>query len=263
VLRKLKAALGFDRARVLSSGAAPIAADVLAFFASIDLPIREIYGQSEDTGPTSYNMPGKTKIGSVGPPLPGIEVKIAEDGEILVRGPNVFMGYYKEPQATAETLRDGWLCTGDLGAIDKDGFLSITGRKKEIIITAGGKNIAPKNIEAALKETLLISEAMVIGDRRKFLSALISIDEAVAQKLAPEIAAGELAAAPAVRAAVQKQVDTVNATLARVEQIKKFAILAQPLSIAAGELTPTLKLKRKVILQRHAAQIDAMYADGE
>jgi long-chain acyl-CoA synthetase len=263
VIGKLKAALGLDRARVLSSGAAPIAPDVLAFFASLDLPIREVYGQSEDTGPTSYNLPGRTRIGSVGPPIPGLEVKIAEDGEILVRGPNVFLGYYKEPQATAETLKDGWLCSGDLGVIDKDGFITITGRKKEIIITAGGKNIAPKNIEAALKESLLISEAIVIGDRRKFLSALLTIDDAVAQKLAPDVAAGQLAASPAIRAAVQKQVDTVNETLARVEQIKKFTILSQAFSVAGGELTPTMKLKRKVIAQRYAAQIDAMYADGD
>jgi long-chain acyl-CoA synthetase len=263
VIGKLKAALGFDRARVLSSGAAPIAPDVLAFFASLDLPIREVYGQSEDTGPTSYNLPGRTRIGSVGPPIPGLEVKIAEDGEILVRGPNVFLGYYKEPQATAETLKDGWLCSGDLGVIDKDGFITITGRKKEIIITAGGKNIAPKNIEAALKESLLISEAIVIGDRRKFLSALLTIDDAVAQKLAPDVAAGQLAGSPAIRAAVQKQVDAVNETLARVEQIKKFTILPQSFSVANGDLTPTMKLKRKVIAQRYAAQIDAMYTDGD
>jgi long-chain acyl-CoA synthetase len=263
VIGKLKAALGFDRARVLSSGAAPIAPDVLAFFASIDLPIREVYGQSEDTGPTSYNLPGRTRIGSVGPPIPGLEVKIADDGEILVRGPNVFLGYYKEPQATADTLKDGWLCSGDLGVIDQHGFITITGRKKEIIITAGGKNIAPKNIEAALKESLLISEAIVIGDRKKFLSALITIDEAVAQKLAPDVAAGQLAASPAVRAAVQKQVDAVNETLARVEQIKKFTILPQQFSVAGGELTPTMKLKRKVIAQRYEPQIDAMYAEAD
>jgi long-chain acyl-CoA synthetase len=263
VISKLKVALGLDRARVLSSGAAPIAPDVLAFFSSIDLPIREIYGQSEDCGPTSYNMPGKTRIGSVGPPLPGLEVKIAEDGEILVRGPNVFMGYFKEPQATAETIKDGWLCSGDLGTLDKDGYLTITGRKKEIIITAGGKNIAPKNIEAALKETPLISEAIVIGDRKKFLSALVTIDEAAAQKLAPDLAADKLATAPAVRAAIQKQVDQVNETLARVEQIKKFTVLPQAFSIAAGELTPTLKLKRKVISQRYESEINAMYADGD
>ncbi|HMG22549.1 MAG TPA: long-chain fatty acid--CoA ligase, partial [Kofleriaceae bacterium] len=261
VIGKLKAALGFDRARVLSSGAAPIAPDVLAFFASIDLPIREIYGQSEDCGPTSYNLPGRTRIGSVGPPLPGLEVKIADDGEILIRGPNVFMGYYKEPQATEETIRDGWLCSGDLGAIDKDGFLTITGRKKEIIITAGGKNIAPKNIEAALKQSPLVGEAIVIGDRRKFLSALITVDELAAKKLAPEVAGDQLAAAPAIRAAVQKQVDEVNETLARVEQIKKFTILPRAFSSAAGEVTPTMKLKRKVISQRYETEINAMYAD--
>jgi long-chain acyl-CoA synthetase len=262
VLGKLKLALGFDRARVLSSGAAPIAPDVLAFFASIDLPIREIYGQSEDSGPTSWNLPGRTRIGSVGPPMPGVEVKIAEDGEILVRGPNVFLGYYKEPEATAEAIKDGWLCSGDLGVLDKDGFLTITGRKKEIIITAGGKNIAPKNIEAALKQSPLIGEAIVIGDRRKFLSALITVDGAVAQKLAPEVTADQLATAPAIRAAIQKQVDEVNQTLARVEQIKKFTILPRAFSIDAGEVTPTMKLKRKVISQRYETEINAMYADA-
>jgi long-chain acyl-CoA synthetase len=252
VISKLKIALGLDRAINLISGAAPIAPDVLAFFASLDLPIREIYGQSEDTGPTSYNLPGRTKIGSVGPPLPGLECKIAEDGEILVRGPNVFMGYYKEPEATAETLVDGWLCSGDLGAFDKDGFLTITGRKKEIIITAGGKNIAPKNIEAALKQSPLVGEAVVIGDRRKFLTALVTLDVAAAAKLSPAEA----------RAAVQAQVDEVNQALARVEQVKKFAILDKPFGIDTGELTPTMKIKRKVVAEMYAKQIEAMYADG-
>jgi long-chain acyl-CoA synthetase len=263
VLQKLKAALGFDRARALISGAAPIAPDVLTFFNSIDLPIREIYGQSEGSGPTSYNLPGRTRIGSVGPPLPGLEVKLAEDGEILVRGPNVFLGYYKEAQATAEALKDGWLCSGDLGAFDKDGFLTITGRKKEIIITAGGKNITPKNIEAALKQSPLIGEAVVIGDRRKFLSALITLDDEAAKKLAPGVAVDQLAAASQIRAAIQKQIDEVNQTLARVEQVKKFTVLGQPFSIAAGELTPTLKLKRKIISQRYEREIEAMYKDGE
>jgi long-chain acyl-CoA synthetase len=264
VLKKLKAALGFDRARALISGAAPIAPDVLAFFASLDLPIREIYGQSEDCGPTSYNLPGRTRIGSVGPPLPGLEVKIADDGEILVRGPNVFLGYYKEPEATAETLKDGWLCSGDLGVIDKDGFLTITGRKKEIIITAGGKNIAPKNIEASLKESPVVSEAVVIGDRRKYLVALVTIDEAAAQKLAPDVSgADKLAAAPQVRAAIQKQLDEVNNALARVEQVKRFTVLPRAFGIATGELTPTMKIKRKVITQMYEREIEAMYADGD
>ena len=264
VLGKLKAALGFDRVHTLISGAAPIAPDVLAFFASIDLPIREIYGQSEDSGPTSYNLPGRTRLGTVGPPLPGIEVKLAEDGEVLVRGPNVFVGYYKDPQATAEALADGWLCSGDLGAFDQDGFLTITGRKKELLITAGGENVAPKNIEAAIKQSPLVGEAVVIGDRRKYLVALITLDEVAAQKLAPAITdAAKLATSSEVRGAIQQQIDVVNQALARVQQIKKFAILARPFGITTGELTPTLKLKRKVITQLYDKEIDALYRDGE
>jgi len=261
VIEKLKAAMGFDRARNLISGAAPIAPDVLAFFASIDLPIREIYGQSEDTGPTSFNLPGRTKLGSVGPPLPGLECKLGDDGEILVRGPNVFLGYYKEADATAESLTpDGWLCSGDLGSFDREGFLTITGRKKEIIITAGGKNVAPKNIEAALKESPLIGEAVVIGDRRKFLTALVTLDEEAARKL---VGAGDVATAPQIRSAIQVQVDKVNEALARVEQVKKFAILPRPFGIDTGELTPTMKIKRNVVARKYEREIEAMYADGE
>ncbi len=251
VIVKLKTALGFDRVRELVSGAAPIAPDVLAFFNSLDLPVHEIYGQSEDCGPTSCNLVGRTRLGRVGPPRPGIEVKLAGDGEILIKGPNVFLGYYKEPEATAEALRDGYLCSGDLGAFDAEGYLSITGRKKEIIITAGGKNIAPKNIEAAIKQLPLVGEAVVIGDRRKYLTALVTVDEVAAKQLAPD----------EVRAAIQSQLDTVNATLARVEQVKRFAILPRPFGIDTGELTPTLKIKRKVVAQKYATEIDAMYSD--
>jgi long-chain acyl-CoA synthetase len=250
VISKVKAALGFDRAVRLYSGAAPIAPDVLEFMASLDLPIAEIYGQSEDSGPTACNLPGRTRLGTVGPALPGIEVKLAEDGEILVRGPNVFLGYFKEPEATAETLVDGWLCSGDLGAFDKDGFLSITGRKKEIIITAGGKNIAPKNIEAMIKTSPLVGEAVVIGDRRKYLTALVTLGDAAA-KLDDK----------AIRTAIQKTIDEANQTLARVEQVKKFAILSKPFGIDSGELTPTMKIKRKVVAQKFAREIDQMYAD--
>ena len=252
VIVKLKTALGFDRARSLISGAAPIASDVLEFFGSLDLPIREIYGQSEDTGPTSFNLPGKTKIGSVGPSLPGLECKIAEDGEIVIKGPNVFLGYYKEPEATAESLKDGWLCSGDLGAFDKDGFLTITGRKKEIIITAGGKNIAPKNIEAAIKQSPIVGEAVVIGDRRKFLTALVTLSDAAAKGDQTQI-----------RSTIQAQIDQVNLTLARVEQVKKFAILPKPFGIDSGELTPTMKIKRKVVAQMYATEIEAMYTDAD
>ena len=252
VIGKLKTALGFDRARSLISGAAPIAPDVLEFFASIDLPIREIYGQSEDTGPTSFNLPGRTKIGSVGAALPGLECTIAEDGEILIRGPNVFLGYFKEPEATAESLKDGWLCSGDLGVFDRDGFLSITGRKKEIIITAGGKNIAPKNIEAAIKQSPLVGEAVVIGDRRKFLTALVTLGDAAAK-------IGDVSQ---IRVQIQAQIDQVNASLARVEQVKKFAILPRPFGIDTGELTPTMKIKRKVVALKYASEIEAMYTDA-
>ena len=251
VLQKLKAALGFDRQRSLITGAAPIAPEVLAFFASIDLPVREIYGQSEDSGPTSYNLPGQTRIGTVGVALPGLELKLAADGEILVRGRNVFVGYYKEPEATAEALIDGWLATGDLGTLDPAGFLTITGRKKEIIITAGGKNIAPKNIEAAIKQLPIVGEAVVIGDRRKFLTALVTLAETA--KLAGDDA----------RKQIQRQIDDVNQSLARVEQIKKFALLERPFSIATGELTPTLKIKRKVVAELYRREIEAMYAESE
>jgi long-chain acyl-CoA synthetase len=265
VLSKLKPALGLGRARICVSGAAPIATEVLEFFASLDITVFEVYGQSEDSGPTTINRAGKTKLGSVGVMIPGIEVKIAEDGEILVRGRNVFAGYYKEPDATRETLVDGWLHSGDLGEFDKDGFLTITGRKKDIIITAGGKNIAPKNIEAALKSTRLIAEAVVIGDRRKFLTSLITLDEDACRNFLREKGAdGEapLHENPLIVAEVQAAVDEVNSHLAQVETVKKFTILSRPLTIEHGELTPTLKVKRKMVNQNFAQQIEAMYQGG-
>jgi len=258
VLDKLKPALGLGRARFCVSGAAPIAREVLEFFSSLDIMVHEVYGQSEDCGPTTLNIPGRTKLGSVGPQVPGVQVRIAEDGEIMVKGPNVFLGYYKEPEATRESLTDGWLHSGDLGEIDRQGFLSITGRKKEIIITAGGKNIAPKNIEAALKQSNLVSEAVVIGDRRKFLSVLITLDEAAAGKLASGAPAHE---SKAIQAELQKVIDGVNTSLARVEQIKKFTVLPRQFSIETGELTPTLKIKRKIVTQNFAKEIEAMYVE--
>jgi long-chain acyl-CoA synthetase len=262
VFSKLKPAIGLGRARFCVSGAAPIAKETLEFFASLDLLVCEVYGQSEGTGPTSTNRPGKARLGTVGPPYPGVEVKIAEDGEILVRGSNVFLGYYKEPEATAETLKDGWLCSGDLGQFDKDGYLVITGRKKEIIITAGGKNIAPKNIEAGLKNHPLIAEAVVIGDRRKFLSALISLDPDAARRFADERGhKGEPRELAELVAEVQKAVDEVNSTLARVETVKKFRIIPRPFSIETGELTPTLKVKRKVVNKNFESEIESMYQE--
>ncbi|MCA9636551.1 MAG: long-chain fatty acid--CoA ligase, partial [Myxococcales bacterium] len=262
IFSKLKPAVGLGRARVCVSGAAPISREVLEFFAKLDIVVLEVYGQSEDTGPTSFNRPERFRFGTVGPALPGVEVKIAADEEIVVRGPNVFLGYYKEPQATAETLIDGWLHSGDLGAFDEDGFLKITGRKKEIIVTAGGKNVAPKNIEAALKNHPLINEAVVIGDRRKYLTVLVTLDPDAGAAFAKEkgIAAGDLPEHADLRAEVQRAVDEANKELARVEQIKKFTVLPRNLTIEDGELTPTLKVKRKKVHEKWSHAIEAMYA---
>jgi long-chain acyl-CoA synthetase len=264
VFSKLKQAIGLDQARTLVSGAAPIAKEVLEFFASLDIVIQEIYGQSEDCGPTSFNLKGRTKFGSVGVPLPGVQVRIAEDGEILVKGPNVFLGYFRDEAATQETLdADGWLHSGDLGKFDEEGFLHITGRKKEIIITAGGKNITPKNIENAVKNHPLVGECVVIGDRRKFLTMLVTLDPEATKKFVEERGiTGPPHESPEIRAEIQRQIDAVNEKLARVEQVKKFTILPRPFGIDTGELTPTLKVKRDVVAKNFAAEIEAMYAEG-
>ena len=262
VFSKLKEAVGLSEATVLVSGAAPISKEVVAFFASLDLRIQEIYGQSEDSGPTSFNLKGRTKIGSVGVPLPGVEVKIADDDEILVKGPNVFLGYFKDEAATRETLDEqGYLHSGDLGKFDPEGYLHITGRKKEIIITAGGKNIAPKNIEADVKDHPLVAEAVVIGDRRKYLTLLVALDpEATKKHMAEKGLSGAPHESAEIRAEIQKQLDRINEKYARVEQVKKFTLLARPFAIDTGELTPTLKIKRNVVAKNFATEIDAMYA---
>jgi long-chain acyl-CoA synthetase len=265
IFSKLKPAIGMGNTRVCVSGAAPIAREVLEFFASLDIIVLEVYGQSEDSGPTSFNTPTKYRFGTVGPVIPGVEVKIAEDDEIMVKGPNVFLGYYKEPEATAETLSDGWLHSGDLGAFDDDGFLNITGRKKDIIITAGGKNITPKNLEASIKNHPLIDEAVVIGDRRRYLSALVTIDPEAGKAWAA--AHGEDASAlpksAKLRASIQGHIDEINENFARVEQIKKFTVLHRNLSVEHGELTPTLKVKRAKVSDHFSDEIEAMYAEDD
>ena len=260
IYSKLKPAVGLGRAKVCVSGAAPIAPDVIEFFLGLDILVHEVYGQSEDCGPTTFNQPGKTRIGTVGPPVPGVDVRIADDGEVIVKGPNVFMGYYKDEKATAETLIDGWLHSGDLGAFDGE-FLKITGRKKEIIITAGGKNIAPKNIEAALKRHDLINEAVVIGDRRKYLSALVTLDPDGAQAWATRLGVGvdQVHEHADLLAELQRHVDTINAEFAQVEQVKKFRVLPRNLTVEHGELTPTLKVKRRIVYDHFAEDIEAMY----
>lgn len=263
IFSKLKPALGLGRARVCVSGAAPIAPEILQFFAGLDIVVHEVYGQSEDCGPTSFNLPGRTKYGTVGPAVPGVEVKIADDGEICVRGKNVFKGYYKDKETTDETLKDGWLHSGDLGAFDADGFLSITGRKKDIIITAGGKNITPKNIESSLKNIDVVGEAVLVGDRRKFISALISLDPDAIEKWASErgLSVDGIHTNQALRAHIQEGVNGVNELYARVESVRKFAILPRPLSIEGGELTPTLKVKRKIVYENFDEIIEDIYAE--
>jgi long-chain acyl-CoA synthetase len=264
VFRKLKERMGFDRMRIAYSGAAPISPDVLHFFQSIGVNLVEGYGQTEGTGVTCVSRVGRVKFGTVGPPITGTEIKIAEDGEILVKSPSVFKGYYKNPEATAETIRDGWLYSGDVGEIDEDGYLKITDRKKDIIVTAGGKNITPQYIENKLKFSPYINDAVVIGDKRKFISALIMIDEDNVVKYAQDNKVQfstykDLTQSPEINKLIQKEVDAVNETLARVEQIKKFTILPKKLYEEDGEVTPTMKVKRTYVNKAFGDLIEAMY----
>ncbi len=261
VLSKVRAALGFDRAHVYLTAAAPISPEIQEFFSAFFV-LNEVYGQSEDTGPTSMTVPGKTKFGTVGIPYPGTQVRIADDGEILVKGRNVFLGYYKQPEATAETLVDGWLHSGDLGEFDNEGYLHITGRKKDIIITAGGKNIAPKPLESGMKNHPLVGEAVVIGDRKKFLSALISLDEeAVPAWLEEHGEEGPAHESESIQKELQGAINELNKNFARVEQIRQFRVLPRQLSIEGGELTPTLKVKRNKVAEHFADVIDDIYSD--
>ena len=264
VFRKLKERLGFERIRIAVSGGAPISPDVLHFFQSIGVNLIEGYGQTEGTAVTCVSRIGRLKFGSVGPPLEGIEVKIAEDGEILVRSPGVFMGYYKNPTATDETLKDGWLYSGDVGELDEDGYLKITDRKKDIIVTAGGKNITPQYIENQLKFSSYINDAVVIGDKRKFITALVMIDEDNVVKYAQDnkiqfSTYKDLTQSPEIIGLIQDEVDKVNETLSRVEQVKKFTILPKKLYEEDGEVTPTMKVKRKYVNEAFEDLIEGMY----
>jgi long-chain acyl-CoA synthetase len=263
VLSKVKEALGLNQARMCFVGAAPINPHILEFLSELDINVWEVYGQSEGTGGTSTNFCGNARYGTVGKPLPGVEVKLAEDGEILLKGGNVFLGYYKDPEATAEILRDGWLHSGDLGEIDTDGFLTVTGRKKDIIITSGGKNIAPKNIEVALMEMDLVAQALVFGEGRRYITALLTLDDDAAECFAAEHGAdtAELHKNADLLAAIQQGVDEVNTHLARVEQVRGFYVAPEPFRVETGELTPTLKMKRQVVYEHYTEAIEAMYAE--
>ena len=264
VFRKLKERLGFDRIRVAYSGAAPIAPEILHFFHSIGVNLVEGYGQTEGTGVTTTSKIGEVKFGTVGVPLEGVEVKIAEDGEILVKSPGVFKGYFKNPEATAETIVDGWLHSGDVGTIDNEGYLTITDRKKDIIVTAGGKNITPQYIENKLKASLYINDAVVIGDKRKFLSCLIMIDEDNVFKYAQDnkiqfSTYKDLTRHSEITLLIEREIKRLNEALSRVEQVKKFTILPKKLYEEDGEVTPTMKVKRKFINEAFAELIEAMY----
>ena len=256
--------LGLDECKVAISGAAPIPFEIFRFFRGLGLEISEIYGLSETYGPMTWT-PFRVKVGTVGPAIPGTEVRLGEDGEVICRGGNIFTGYLDQPEKTAEVLTaDGWFHTGDIGVLDDEGYLKIVDRKKELIITAGGKNISPANLEAALKASPLIGQACVIGEGRPFLSALLVLDTEVAPVWASRHGINEasleaLAANEQIRTAVQADVDTVNAQFSKAEGIKRFTILSAEWEADSEELTPTMKLKRRGISAKYAAEIEALY----
>jgi long-chain acyl-CoA synthetase len=267
VFRKVRALFGGHIEKAIS-GAAPIAADILRFFYACGVPVLEGWGMTETTAVGAVNLHAALRFGTVGRALPGVEFRIAPDGEILTRGPNVFVGYWNNPEATRAALSDdGWLRTGDLGSLDAEGYLTITGRSKDIIITAGGKNLTPSNIETDLKQSRYISQAVMYGDRRPYPVALITLDPeeitawARAHDLPLDMA--ELVSRPETVALVAAHLKSVNANYAGAEQIKKFRLLDHDLSHEAGELTPTLKVKRTVIADRYAAVFDEMYAEPD
>ena len=266
VYSKVKARLG-GRLRYGVSGAAPISRDILEFFHALDILVLEGYGLTESSSGCSVNRPGRFRFGSVGPALPGIEIRIDEDGEILIRGDNVFAGYYDDEAATRDVLTgDGWLRTGDVGRLDEDGFLWITDRKKDILVTAGGKNVAPQNIESELKSSKYVSQAIVVGDRKPYVSALITLDEEELRRWAGERGLDgsfeDLTRSDDVRALVQEIVDRANRERTRFEQVKRFTILPRDLTQEQGELTPTMKVRRRVCEQHFADEIAALYATG-
>ena len=261
VLSKVRGRLG-GRLRFVVSGSAPLSTPIAEFFFAIGIRVIEGYGLTETSPTLTVNPLERPKLGTVGSALPGVELKIAEDGEVLARGPNVMQGYYGKPEATAEVMRDGWFCTGDIGSLDDDGYLTILDRKKELIVTAGGKNIAPNPVEAELKRSPLVAEAVLIGDRRPYVSALLVPDFAA---LASRVDVGsasreEIVERPDVVALFDEVVEKVNAALARHEQIKRSALLPAEFAIATGELTPTLKVKRRVVAQRWSDAIERLYA---
>jgi long-subunit acyl-CoA synthetase (AMP-forming) len=263
---KLREHLGLDQLEACNVGAAPTPPEVIEFFHALGIPLAELWGLSETTGAGTCNPPERIKIGTVGPSGRGIEVKLAEDGEVMVKGPVVMRGYRNLPDKTSETFTDdGYLLTGDIGELDEDGYLRIVDRKKELIITAAGKNLSPANIEARLKQVPLVSQAIAIGDRRKFVSALLTLDpeaaKAWAKKHGADVDPERLAENEDLVAEVERGIEEANRELARVEQVKKFKILPADWEPGGDELTPTMKLKRKPIAEKYADEIESLYAD--
>ena len=264
VFKTIRKKLGLERTHILVSGAAPLPAEVSRFFGSIGMDIFEVFGLTETTGVCCTTLPGKTIPGAVGPPILGCEVKIADDGEIITRGENIFRGYWKDPAASSEVLKDGWFYTGDIGYFDEEGYIHITDRKKDLIVTAGGKNIAPQNIENMLKLYQGVSQVVVVGDKRRYLTCLFTLNKDSLPKLCAQLGIGILSVEEAVKNKFiidkfQEYVEKVNSMLARFETIKYFRILPNDFSVETGELTPTLKLKRRIITEKYKSIIDLMY----
>jgi long-chain acyl-CoA synthetase len=265
VFSKVREPLG-GRLRMPGSGGAPLSKDIIEFFDAVGIRITEGYGLTECTTAASTNRPDVYRFGSVGQPLPGFEVRIADDGEIELRSETVFQGYYKDPEATAAVLgEDGWLKTGDIGHLDEDGFLHITDRKKDILVTAGGKNVAPQNIENDLKTSKYISQALVVGDARPYVAALLTLDPVEIGRWAEAQGIdGDPAALPTderVRMLIQDVVDEANRERSRFEQVKRFAVLPRDFTMEAGEITPTLKVRRRAVQEHFAGEIDALYSE--
>lgn len=265
VFSKVRQQLGFDRCRNLLSSAAPISLDTLEFFLSLGLPICEIYGMSECSGPATVGLSNNFSTEKLGPCLPGTQMRIADDGEILIRGPHIFAGYINNAKATNEAIdRDGWLHTEDIGELDSQGFLQVTGRKKDIIITSGGENVAPQLLEGKIKAITAVSQAVVIGDQRKYLTALITLDdETLSSELrragSNAVGTEQAAQCQQLRDYLQRQINEINTTLTHAQSIKKFSILSQDFSIERDELTPTMKIKRKIVSLKYHAEIATMY----
>jgi long-subunit acyl-CoA synthetase (AMP-forming) len=265
VLSKVRVKLGLDRARLCLVSAAPVTRETLDFFLGLGIPILELYGMSECSGPTTLSLPDACRFGQAGRALEGTQLRIAEDGEVLIKGPHVFLGYLKDAAATDSTVdSDGWLHSGDVGELDEAGYLKVTDRKKELLVTSGGKKTGPAVLEGRLKQLPAVAQAVVVGDGRNYLAALFTLDplrvaQAAAEAGSPARDVANASCCPVFRSHLQRALEAANRHFARFETIKRFAVLQGEFTIGGGELTPTLKLKRRVIYEKYAAEIERLY----